>query len=349
MSILQQPRNIAIAGVVIAALVFIGLLLWRLGSVLALVFGAILVAVILRSLARPFERWLRMKAAWSVLLVCLLIGGAIGGFLYLLGAQLSGEFSSIAQQVQQQIQTLGERLGIPDLGQAIRERARAAADKGSILQQVAGFTSTVFGGIADLFIVLVAGIYLAISPEVYRGGFLMLMPGIWRQKVDIALDKAGGALRLWLLGQFIAMLLVGILTTAGLYLIGVKSALALGVFAGLIEFVPFIGPFVGGAAAMLVALGQGGNTVWWVLLLFVVIQQIENNVVVPLVQRRTVELPPVVLIFAVVVFGILFQFPGILLGAPLAVVAMVLIKQLYVRDLLNEPVQVPGDGKSRSG
>lgn len=195
---------------------------------------------------------------------------------------------------------------------------------------------------------IAAGIYLAAEPQSYRSGFLLLLPKSVRGTVGVALEKAAAALRLWLLGQFIAMILVGVLTTAGLYLIGVRSALALGLFSALAEFIPIVGPVVSGVAAVLVALSQGGDTVLWVIALFIVVQQIEGNVVMPIVQRRTVELPPVLQIFALVVFGILFHLPGIVLGTPLAVVAYVAVKQLYVRDLLHEPVHVPGDHIGRS-
>jgi predicted PurR-regulated permease PerM len=108
-------------------------------------------------------------------------------------------------------------------------------------------------------------------------------------------------------------------------------------------FVPLVGPALAAIPAILVALSEGGTMVLWVIGLYVVVQQIEGNAIMPLVQRRTVGLPPVVTLFALVSLGVLFGPLGILLGTPITVVLYVAVKQLYVRDTLGEPTDVPGE------
>lgn len=148
-----------------------------------------------------------------------------------------------------------------------------------------------------------------------------------------ALDNAGRALRLWLVGKIVMMVVVGVLTTTGLYLIGVPSALALGFMAGMLEFVPFVGPILSFVPAAAVALASGEVSFWWVFGLYLLIQQLENNLLVPLIQQRTVQLPPVLGLFAIVAMGLLFGPLGVVMGVPLTIVLMALVKQLYIRNL----------------
>jgi predicted PurR-regulated permease PerM len=160
-------------------------------------------------------------------------------------------------------------------------------------------------------------------------------------------QKSGHALRLWLFGQIVAMVIVGVLTGAGLSLIGVPSALALGLLVGLAEFVPFLGPIFAAIPALLIAFNQGSQAALLTLALFVIVQQIEGYVVTPLVQQKVATLPAAVTLFAIVAAGVLFGIAGVVLAAPLTVVVYVLIKQLYVREALHTATPVPGDDAAR--
>ena len=121
------------------------------------------------------------------------------------------------------------------------------------------------------------------------------------------------------------------------------SALALGLIAGVTEFVPIIGPVIGAIPALLLAFTEDWNTVLWTLAVFVVVQQIENNVIMPLVAGAAVAVPPAVGLFAVVAIGVLFGPLGLLLGYPLAIVIDVAVRRLYVRETLGEDVEIAGE------
>ena len=121
------------------------------------------------------------------------------------------------------------------------------------------------------------------------------------------------------------------------------SPFALGLIAGLLEFVPFIGPVLGALPAVLIASTVDGATVLWTVLLFAVIQQVESNIVFPLLGRRMVSLPPALALFAILAAGVVFGPLGLLFGFPLAVVAFVLVKKLYVRETLGEETPLPGE------
>ena len=154
---------------------------------------------------------------------------------------------------------------------------------------------------------------------------------------------SGGALRLWLRGQLISVLLVGTLTWIGLALAGVPAAFALGTIAALLEVVPYVGPIVSAIPGLLLALALAPETALWALLVYVAVQQIEGNFIQPLVQKKVVTVPPALTLFGMIAAGLLFGFLGILFAAPLAVVAYVLLKRLYVREVLHTATTVPGE------
>jgi predicted PurR-regulated permease PerM len=178
------------------------------------------------------------------------------------------------------------------------------------------------------------GVYLAVDLDLYRRGLVRLFPRRHRAPVGDAVDEAGVALTRWMLGQVVLMVTVGAITAAGLALLGMPLALVLGLVAGLLEFVPFFGPVVSGLLAVLVAFPQGPQMALYVGLLVLGVQQLENHLLVPLVQRWAVEMPPVLSLGAVLVFGTLFGIPGVVFGTPLMVLAMVLVRRLYVEQAL---------------
>ena len=189
---------------------------------------------------------------------------------------------------------------------------------------------------------LFGGIYLAINPRLYRDGFVKLVPPSVQPNVEATLDDAGQALRRWLAGQIIAMLIVGICTGAGLWLAGVPSPFALGLIAGLAEFVPIIGPILAAVPAILIASTQDWQTIAFAVTVLVIVQQVESNLITPLIADRMVAIAPAVGLFAVVATGVLFGPLGLLLGFPLAIVFDVAVRRLYVRDTLGERVEILG-------
>jgi predicted PurR-regulated permease PerM len=204
----------------------------------------------------------------------------------------------------------------------------------------------VLGVTADLLIVLFGGVNLAVNPRLYRDGVVMLLPGFAREKTARAFDAAGKALKLWLLGQLFAMVVTGVLTGLALWLIGLPAAAGLGLIAGVLEFIPLVGPFLGAVPGLLTAASIDASALVWTIVAFLAIQQIESNVIQPIITRKAVEIPPALLLFAVIASGAVFGFLGVILAVPLTVVIYVLVKALYVREVLDEPTTVPGEPAS---
>jgi predicted PurR-regulated permease PerM len=197
--------------------------------------------------------------------------------------------------------------------------------------------------IISAVIVLFVGLYLAFDPDTYRRGVLRLVPKRHRRRGAEVLGVVGYTLQWWLFGQLIAMLVVGTVMGVGLAVLGVPLALALGVLAGLLEFIPTFGPPLAFIPALLLALQQGTDTALWVLGLYAVLQTGEAYMLTPLIQQRAVHLPPVVTIAAQVFLGTTLGPLGLLVAVPLVAVILVLVKMLYVQDKLGDDVDVDGE------
>ena len=332
--------------VIAIGMVGLALLLWYLVDVVLLFFGAVLTAVLLRATARPFERHLGLGSAWSLILGTSLLLAVISGAVWLFGSEVRVQTLKLFDStLPDALDLLLRRLLAGELSDDLIEQAEGAMPAaGQLLSGVLVGAWSIAGGVTAVILIIGGGLYLAAQPEVYRRGFLLLLPDDGkRAQGEETLDAMGEALKLWLLGQLMTMAFIFAVTLLGLWAIGVPGALALAVFAGLAQFVPIVGPIVAAIPALLVALVEGWETVLWVLGLYIVIQQVESNLVTPLVQRRTVSLPPALPLFAVLVFGLLFGIMGVLYATPLAVIAFVAIKKLWVRDALGEDTQLPGE------
>ena len=321
-------------GVLIAAI-------WALSDILLLLFGAVLFAVMLHAVAAPLQTHLRLGQRAALALggaLVVMILAAAGVFL---GPELVAQMRNLFTTLPEAANRLLGHFQLGSMADLIKDGTTASA-LGGLASRVIAWSTTVAGALASLLLVLFGGIYLAISPRLYRDGLVKLVPPPIQPNVNATLDDAGKALKRWLAGQLIAMLLVGFFTGTGLWLAGVPSAFALGFIAGLAEFVPLIGPILAAIPALLIASTQSWETVLVALAVLVVVQQVESNLITPLIADRMVSIAPAVGLFAVVAMGVLFGPLGLLLGFPLAIVFDVAVRRLYVRDTLGERVQIMG-------
>jgi predicted PurR-regulated permease PerM len=220
------------------------------------------------------------------------------------------------------------------------------SNSGSLVVQITSAAGFMLNLLGNLLLVVVAAIFMAAQPELYRRGALALVPAGQRDLAADTLDSSAAALKQWLLAQLVAMAMVGSLTAVGLWLVGVPTPLALGLISGLAEFVPIVGPILGAIPAVLLAISIDWTTALWAIGVVVVVQQLESNLIMPLIQQRLAALPPVITMFAILAFGLLFGPLGLLLATPLAVLCYVLVTKLYIRELLEEPAKVPGEDGS---
>ena len=332
---------------IVLALVGLFYLAWQLRHLVLMLFGAVVIATIFRALSDLICRWTRLPDAVAVALSVMFVLGLLAGLGALFGAQIAAQVETLKEAVPAAWRTLEARIGDFGLSEQLATAMQEGKGGGSgILSRAGQMIMSVGGGIADAIIVVFGGIFLAAQPKFYRIGAIKLVPAANRSLVSEAMSDSERALRLWLRAQLIAMVVVGVLTGIGLWVIGVPSALALGLLAGLLEFIPFAGPIIAAVPALLLAVVVGPELALWTVALYLGIQQLEGNVLQPLLQQYAVELPPVVLIFSLLGFGMLFGTLGIILAAPLTVVSYVLVKRLYVQEALGTATPIPGEGKA---
>ena len=310
--------------------------IWRLADLFLLVFACALIALIFFNLARWIvdRTGLNFGIALSLSVVGIL--AALTGAFWFFGNSLSGEFTELAQRLPAAWEVFRARFAETPVGAELFRRASELVPSG---QTIVGFATgllTSLGTIVSaLAIVIVGGIYLAAQPRLYGKGVIMLTPESARGKLTRTFLAVADSLNAWLLGQGIGMVFVGIATTIGLSIIGVPAAPAIGLVAGLCEFVPYLGTIVVVVPSVILAFGESTTTGIWAIVVLVAVQQIQGNLVMPLLQSRMVELPPALTIFSLVALGVLLGPVGVILATPLTVVAMVVVKAIYVdpRDL----------------
>ena len=315
------------------------LAVWKLSDVLVLAFAAALLALLLRGLAHQVSRKTGLSEAWTVLPVVLALIGSVLAVGWLFGAQIAAQFNLLFQDLPQSLLQLARDVGSSSWGAWLLGRARDI-NLGTATGQAAGYVAAVFGSVvrigAYVAVLLFAAVYLAVQPTRYVEALLRLVPAGRRDRARDVLDLLGTTLRRWLIGQSITMAVVGTLTAIGLFLLGVAAPIALGLISGMFAFIPYVGPILASASGILMAAMQGPMLAVYVIALYAGIHFVESNLITPLVQAEAVELPPVLTLFAALVFGLLLGPVGVLLAAPLAVVVLVAINTLYIEGVLGE-------------
>jgi len=327
--LLRWPADWTVVRTVVVACVTIALfvLAWQIIDVFLLVFAAALLAIALHGLADGLCWLTRLPRRYAILPVTLLMFGGIGLVLWLFGATIRTQTAEVVNLLPGAWKAVEDRFHIDGMGLDLLRRAEQMAPSGAtILTTVQGVTSNVFQLVLGVFLVIVGGLYFALDPMLYRRLFLTMWPPRQRSVIARRLDAVGGDLLNFLKAQLMAMVVVGALTYAGLTMVGLPSALALGLFAGLAEFIPMIGPIMAAVPALLIASTLGLDTVLWTLAVFLVVQQSESNLISPLLQQRMVSLPPAVTLFAVVAFGNLLGPMGIFLATPLTVLIFAAVR-----------------------
>jgi predicted PurR-regulated permease PerM len=334
-------RTLIVIGLVAGAF-----LVWELRYVLVLLFGSILVATIIRAVAQPFKTHLRLPDGLAVAVSVLLIVVAVGATLWLISSQISAQAEHLADALPKSVAMVDNWLGGLGLDHPLQtwvEHVRS--DNSVIVANFGGWLSTLTLVIASVLILIFGGIFLAAQPRFYGIGAIKLIPPEKRALIGEAMAESAKALRLWLKGQLVAMIAIGVLTWIGFLIIGVQSPLVLAIIAGILEFIPYAGPIASAIPAILVALVQGPELAAWTVVMYFVVHHLEAYVLQPVVQQWAVEVPAVIMLFSLLAFGLLFGIVGVFFAAPLAVVTYVLVKRLYVVEALDTPTPIPGENK----
>lgn len=232
---------------------------------------------------------------------------------------------------------------LPDIGRQILT--------GSAVSTAAGVGLTLATALSLGLVVLIATVYLVIRPEPWVDGFVSLFPAGWRQRTREVLWEMYHTVQRWFIGQLAAMTFIAVFWAISLSVIGVPFALLLGIFSGLVSFIPYVGATISVVLPLLLALLSDPFTAVYVILAFVVIQQIEGNILQPVLMSRAVDLHPALVVFAILTMGTLFGIVGVFVAVPLVAVLQVLVRELWVIRMdemgtdPNPPVHTPRSRK----
>ena len=332
----------AAAGV--AAALFLA---WRTLEALLLIFSGLLFALFLSAITDWVAARTPLGRGFALAAVVLALFASFALVFWLRGPSIAEQVGELREQLPRAVERLRERVGQYELGRRILDEAPSAgeifSDRDTVLARATGVVSGTLGMLANLFIIILLGIFIAAEPRAYLNGLVRLVSPRRRERVRDALVEAGGAIRSWLLSKVVRMVFIGVATWIALKLLGVPVAMPLAVLAALLTFVPNFGPIIAAVPAVLLALVQGVATALWVVALYVAIQVIEGSVLDPILTKKVVSLPPALTFGAQIVLGVLTGPIGVAVATPLVAGVVVLVERLYVQDALGE-----GGGSSGS-
>ena len=335
-----QQALVYVGVTVATALILV--LLWYAIDVVLLAFVGVLLAILLRAPADWLSSKTGIRSTWTLALVVLLGVALLAAALLLFGRTVIAQGVQLADRVPEIIESLREQLQATELGDRAVEMAESsgalAGGETQFIGRGLGLIGSTFGALANVLIVLFFGIFLAAQPQVYLDGVLHLVVKRRRQRAQEVLLEIGAVLRRWIVGQAALSLCVALVIGIGLLLLGAPFAVPLALLAGIMEFVPYIGPFIAAIPAILVAFAERPELAAWVAALYFGVQLLESYVLAPLIQQRAVHLPPAMVIFMQVLMGVLVGALGVAVATPLAAAIMVTLSMLYVEDALGDPV-----------
>jgi predicted PurR-regulated permease PerM len=198
---------------------------------------------------------------------------------------------------------------------------------------VVNFLATFFSGLGIFIIGLIIGFYLLVSFDSFNDSIITFLPNKFRNDTRDLLNELNTSMRKFVRGTLLAALLIFIITTIGFYLVGLKGALIFGLFCGITNVIPIVGPYIGGIPAVIVGFSQSIQIGIFVLLIIVVVQFVEGNFLQPLLMSRMVKLHPVIIMVGLLIFGYYWGIIGMMLATPIVAA----IKSIF--DYFNEKFQ----------
>ncbi|MDR6306058.1 putative PurR-regulated permease PerM [Nitrobacter vulgaris] len=329
-----------IAGVALALIVLTMTL-----QVLLLVFAGVLFAIPLRRAADWLAKKSGVSSSWTLAATLIVIFGVIGAAVWLLAPEIASQSRELFKEVPRSWEGLQASIsGLVGDGLVDQVSSYFNAGKGTmrgLLGNLFGAVSGTVGAVGSGFVIFFMALYLAVEPGIYRRGLIHLVPPQNRSRANELLNQIGETLLWWLIGKLISMTLVGVLTYVGLLVLDVPLSLSLALMAAILAFIPNFGPILAAAPAILLALSDGFTKAGWVIGLYLAVQTVESYFVTPIIQQRTVSLPPAFTLAMQIVAGVLAGVAGLALATPLAAAGLVLVRELYVKDTSGQPKTAP--------
>lgn len=314
--------------------------IWETSSSLFVLFAGVLFAAFLDACTRALRPVLPIPRVWRLTLVivvlsALVLFGAIRG-----AVQLPEQVRSLIAVMDAQLDILQQRLlgyGIEMFGpEGGRDFSSLFPGNSQLFGHAQFAVGTATSLIASTIVIIFVGLLFSFDPAAYRESIVLFVRPARRKRVRSVLDEMGRALRLWLIAQAARMLLMGVAVWIALYFLQLPGAFLLGVQAGALNFIPYLGPIVAAIPIALVAMPLGTSMLIWALGVYTVIQTIEGYVIGPLIQRHAAHIPPAWTLVGIVLLGAIFGTMGIALAMPLLAIGRIALIRFYVEDWLGD-------------
>jgi predicted PurR-regulated permease PerM len=351
-----RTRDILRAAALVAGVYLALQLLWVGRSVFLLAFLGVLFGLTVAVGVDRLQRIGLPRAVGAVLIVFAVVG-ALVGLAMATAPSITGQLQELRRQVPQAIDQVerwverrqggvAELLERPQAGGAepsVNIRKSLAEQVTGVGQHFFAFFSSTLSVLGGILLITFITIFIAVDPGLYHSGLMHLFPHRSRARAGEVLSVMARTLRRWFVAQLIGMVVIGSVTTVVLLVLEVKAAVALGVIAGLLEFIPYAGPILSAVPAIAMGLLDGPEKALWVAVAYTAIQQAEGNLVTPLLMKEGMEIPPVLTVLSQAVMALVFGFIGLLVAVPLLGAVMTPIKMLYVQDVVGDEVTLPGE------
>lgn len=343
-----DPGPRFVAKVITATMIVFGtaivlMLLWTGRHVLLLLFAGLLLSVLLRLPANALARRTGLSDRWTVSIVLLVLAVLLTAAGWATGPRITEQLGTFQQELVRSFGDLRGYLEQSRVGSWLLDNLPGSddVDMQQMWQRAAGVWATVFGALGSAILVLAVGLFFAYHPSLYVRGMLRLVPLHRRHRACEVAGAVSHDLRMWLLSQLVSMLVLWAGTWLALGLIGVPMAFMLAVLAGLLTFVPYLGPLIAFVPIALVAFTDSVQTGVLASVAYFIVQIIEGNFVMPLIYQRMIKIPPAVTLASQLLFGSIAGLLGVALATPLVAVTIVLVRSLYVEDALGDSMDQP--------
>jgi len=329
------PRTLAYITLVGLAVLF----LWLTIRVDLLIFAGVLFGICLRRTAAALRRLTRLPIGWSLLVVVLLILAFFVGMVWFSSEKISSQINELSERLPAASVTVENMISQSTLGKMLMPRlviGNFRAFPTTALQSFFGLAVNVVGVVGGVVLIMFVALYVAAESPRYAAGLVLLVPPARRARAAEILHEAASVMWYWMLGRLFSMSVLGIIIALGLWLLGVPLPIALGFIAGTMIFVPYIGSILSAIPSGVIAASIDLTLATYVIALYIGVHLIEGYILVPMVQRRVMHLPPALTLSAQVILAVLAGFLGLLFATPLVAAALVMIRMIYVEDILGD-------------
>ena len=319
-------------------------ILWQIKQLLLLLFTAVVLATSLNILVKKFQNR-GMKRPYAVFLSMLSLILVAIGCIWIVIPPFIDQFQALSRLVPLAIEKLDSWLDLlsesldPRIINILPDTEGLNRQLQPLIQQFLGGGLTIFynslGVLLSILLLLAITLMLLTDPDSYRQGFIRLFPAFYRHRVGDILDLCAKGLEGWLVGILFNMVVIAVFSFVGLLILGIPLALSQAMLAGVMTFIPNLGPTISVLSPMAIALIEAPWKSFAVLILYIIIQQVESNVLTPIVMAQQVSLLPAITLLSQLFFATFFGFLGLFLSLPLTVVGQIWFKEVIIKDVLD--------------